>query len=184
MSYLSTPEPASYPWYMRLLFRLQRRRYGRALEPSLAWGRVPRTFLAMLFMYRTLDGKSSLLAPGLRSLVQVRISQINWCAFCIDLNSANCLSRGVTAEKLEELAGFESSALYSEEEKAALAYAEAVTDSNRRTDPPMIARLQEYFSDDAIVELTALISYQNMSSKFNAALGIPAQGFCIKNRPG
>jgi len=184
MSYISTPDTAAYPWYMRLMFRLQRRRYGRELEPSLAWGRVPKTFLAMLVMYRTLDGKWSRLAPGLRSLVQVRISQINWCAFCIDLNSANCLDRGVTVEKLDELAAFESSALFSEEERAALAYAEAVTDSNRRSDPAMISRLREYFTDDAIVELTALIAYQNMSSKFNAALGIPAQGLCIRNRPG
>ncbi len=42
----------------------------------------------------------------------------------------------------------------------------------------MVAALKEHFDDDAIVELTALIAYQNMSSKFNAALGVPAQGFC------
>jgi len=42
----------------------------------------------------------------------------------------------------------------------------------------MIARLEEHFDDDAIVELTGLIAFQNMSSKFNAALGVPPQGFC------
>jgi hypothetical protein len=39
--------------------------------------------------------------------------------------------------------------------------------------------LRTHFDDDAIVELTALIAFQNMSSKFNSALGIPAQGFCV-----
>lgn len=63
-------------------------------------------------------------------------------------------------------------------EKAALAYAEAMTYSGWRTEPALIARLRQYFSDDAIIELTALITYQNLSSKFNAALGVPAQGFC------
>lgn len=178
MSYILNPERPAYPWYVRLLFWLQRRRYGRELEPALLWGRVPKTFLAMLVMYRTLDRRSSLLAPELRSLVQVRISQINWCAFCIDLNAALCLERGVTAGKVEALPQFEASVLFTDAEKSALAYAEAVTDSTRRSDAALIARLQQHFSDDAIVELTALIAYQNMSSKFNAALGVPAQGFC------
>ena len=178
MSYLSNRETRAFPWYMRLLFWRQRRRYGRELEPSLLWGRVPKTFLAMLVMYRTLDRKSSLLAPELRSLVQVRISQINWCAFCVDLNAAISLERGVAAEKVEALPRFEASALFTDAEKSALAYAEAVTDSTRRSDAAPIVRLQQYFSDDAIVELAALIAYQNMSSKFNAALGVPAQGFC------
>lgn len=40
------------------------------------------------------------------------------------------------------------------------------------------ARLREHFSDDAIIELTALIAFQNLSSKFNAALQVPPQGFC------
>jgi alkylhydroperoxidase family enzyme len=41
-----------------------------------------------------------------------------------------------------------------------------------------VSSLRRYFDDQAIVELAALIAYQNMSSKFNAALGVPAQGFC------
>jgi len=39
-------------------------------------------------------------------------------------------------------------------------------------------RLKQHFDDDAVIELTALIAFQNMSSKFNSALGVPAQGFC------
>jgi alkylhydroperoxidase family enzyme len=42
----------------------------------------------------------------------------------------------------------------------------------------VIALLRGHFSDDEIVELTALIAFQNLSSKFNAALGVPSQGFC------
>jgi hypothetical protein len=39
-------------------------------------------------------------------------------------------------------------------------------------------RLYEYFNEDEIVELTGLIAFQNLSSKFNSALDLPAQGFC------
>jgi len=47
-----------------------------------------------------------------------------------------------------------------------------------RVDDAVFARLHHEFADDAIVELTALVAFQNLSSKFNAALGVPAQGFC------
>jgi alkylhydroperoxidase family enzyme len=53
-----------------------------------------------------------------------------------------------------------------------------MTCSDRRPDEAMLEALSKHFDNDAIVELTALIAFQNMSSKFNAALGVPAQGFC------
>jgi len=157
---------------------MQRRRYGRELESVKLWGRIPGAFLAMVTMYRVLDRKSSPIEPALRSLIQTRVSQINWCAFCIDFNSAIGLGRGVSEEKLGALPQFEESSQFSEREKTALAYAEAITHSDRRVDTGLMSRLHGYFDDQAIIELTALIAYQNMSSKFNAALGVPAQGFC------
>lgn len=185
MSYLATPAGQPYPWYVRLLFWLQRRRYGCELEPARLWGRAPKAFVAMAAMYAALDGKSSPLDPALRALVQVRVSQINWCSFCVDLNSANCLKRGASREKLAALPQFSDSRLFDEREKAALAYTEVVTRSDRRTDAALIARLQQHFSDDAIIALTALVAFQNLSSKFNAALGVPAQGFCdLTSGPG
>jgi AhpD family alkylhydroperoxidase len=178
MSHIETPSTHRFPWYVRLIFRLQRRRYGRELEPSRLWGRLPRAFLAMSAMYGVLDRKSSPIEPALRSLVQVRVSQINGCAFCIDANSASGLARGAAQEKLENLPRYAESAAFTEREKAALRYAEAITDSNRRTDKAQVDALKRHFDEDTIVELTALIAYQNMSSKFNTALGVPAQGFC------
>lgn len=178
MSYIPTPETFSYPWYVRLLFRLQRRRYGRELEPVRLWARMPAAFLAMSAMYRALDRKSSPIEPALRSLVQVRVSQINGCDFCVDLNSFLGLGRGIAEDKLRALPLFEDSTLFNERDKAALAYAEATTRSDRRVGAELILRLRKHFDDQAIVELAALIAYQNMSSKFNAALGVPAQGFC------
>jgi len=178
MSYIETPANFHFTWYVRLLFWLQRRRYGCELEPARLWGRTPRAFLAMAAMYGALDRKSSPIDPDLRALILVRVSQINWCSFCIDINSATCLKRGVSEEKLAALPQFAESALFDEREKAALHYAEAMTYSERRSDAALIARLKQHFSDDAIIDLTALIAYQNLSSKFNAALGVPAQGFC------
>ena len=177
MSYVDTPEAFPYPWYMRMVFMLQRRRYGRELEPVRLWGRIPGAYPAMAAMYRTLDRRRSRIEAGLRSLIQVLVSRINWCEFCVDLNSHLGLERGIASEKFQALLEFEHSPLFSEREKAALHYAQAVTRGNP-PDPANLSRLRENFDDQAIVELAALIAYQNMSSKFNAALGIPAHGFC------
>lgn len=183
MAVIVTPTRHRFPWYVRLFFWNQKRRYGAVLEPSRLWGRSPKVFMALSLLYGMLDRRSSPLEPALRSLITVRVSQINWCAFCVDINSATLLKRGVNPEKLAELAGFEESALFSEREKAALAYAEAVTYSDRQPTDEHFARLRRYFDDDAIIELTALIAFQNLSSKFNAALGVEPQGFCSVASP-
>lgn len=181
MSYIATSHSQRYPWYVRLILALQRRRYGAELEPARLWGRTPRVFAAQTLLYRALERKSSPIEPALRSLVLVRVSQINWCEFCVDLNSANAIQRHVSAAKLDALGDFENSPLYGERERAALAYADAMTDSNRKPNAEMIERLRQHFHDDAIIELTALIAFQNLSSKFNAALGVQAQGFCRRS---
>ncbi|HUG79157.1 MAG TPA: carboxymuconolactone decarboxylase family protein [Burkholderiales bacterium] len=178
MSRIAPAPDRAYPWYVRLIFALQRRKYGTELEPARLWGRMPRAFLMLTLLYRAIDRPRSPIEPALRALVQVRISQINWCVFCVDLNGAAALERSVPADKLEALERFESSTLFSNREKAALAYAEAATDPAKRVDDGCFARLREHFGEQEMIELTALVAFQNLSSKFNAALAVPAQGFC------
>jgi len=88
------------------------------------------------------------------------------------------LRRGNSEEKLSQLANFRACDLFSDQEKAALHYAEVITKSDTQVSPSDQQRLRQYFNDDEIIELTAIISFQNMSSKFNAALDVPPQGFC------
>lgn len=177
---VGVPPGHAFPWYVRLILALQRRKYGTELESARLWGRLPRSFLALTLLYRTLDRRDSPIEPALRALILVRISQINWCAFCVDLNSAAALERAVAPGKLAALESFEGSPLYTEREKAALAYVEAMTDPARRVDDACFARLRAHFGEQEALELTALAAFQNLSSKFNAALGVPAQGFCAR----
>jgi AhpD family alkylhydroperoxidase len=182
VSHIETSVDHRFPWYVKIFFWNQRRRYGAVLEPARLWGRTPKVFTALALLYGALDRRSSPIEPGLRSLITVRVSQINWCTFCVDINSATSLKRGIDESKLAKLADFANSDLYSEREKAALAYAEQITFSDREATSEDIERLRPYFDDDGIIELTALIAFQNLSSKFNAALGVEAQGFCIPPR--
>lgn len=175
---IATPLNTHYPWYVRVIFWLQRRKYGTELEPARLWGRTPKVFLGLTALYRAIDRNTSPIEAALRSLITVRVSQINWCEFCVDINSATALERAVSAEKLADLPRFAESAHYSPREKAALRYAETVTHTGRQVDEELRTELRSHFQDQEIIELTALIAFQNLSSKFNSALGVPAQGFC------
>ena len=173
------PKPISaYPWYLRPFFWNQKRKYGRVLDAALLWARVPRLFLGVAFLYGLIDRRRSPIDPALRSLITVRVSQINRCAFCVDLNSATLINRGASMAKVEALEHWRDSDLFDERERIALDYAEAMTRTDRRVDDDAFGQLRKYFDDDAIVELTASVAFQNMSSKFNSALAVPPQGFC------
>ena len=81
-------------------------------------------------------------------------------------------------DKVEALAEWRGSNLFDQREVIALEYAEAVTLRSGEIEQELMERVKQHFEDDAVVELTALIAFQNMSSKFNSALGVPPQGFC------
>lgn len=172
-----------YPWWLRPFFWSQKRRYGQVLEPGLLWARVPRLFAAVALLYGVLDRRRSPLDPVLRSLVSVRVSQLNWCRFCIDINSATLAKRAGSMDKVEQLERWREADVFDQRERAVLDYAEAMTFTDRPVTDATVEHLREFFDEDAVVELTGLIAFQNLSSKFNSALDVPAQGFCSIPRP-
>jgi uncharacterized peroxidase-related enzyme len=175
---ITPPDLKQVPWYLKLFFWRQKKTYGQALTPSLIWAKEPKLFISIASLYGALNRKRSPLSPVLRSLITVRVSQINWCKFCIDINSATLIQRTGSEAKLKVLAHWYESDLFSAEEKAALDYAEKITDSHQQVDDTCFNELKKHFDEQAIVELTALVAFQNLSSKFNSALNIEPQGFC------
>ena len=178
MTRISSKELKKYPWYMRLFFRMQKKKYGSALEPTLLWGRMPTAFLGFSIMYKSLNRKSSPLSPELRALVMTKVSEINQCAFCIDMNAFFVLESSHSEDKIETLSHYRESDVFSKKEKTVLEYAQIMTERSHEVPEEIFQRLKEYYEEDAIVELTALIAFQNLSSKFNAVLDVKAFGFC------
>ena len=82
-------------------------------------------------------------------------------------------------KKLAELGGWRESRAFSELERVALEYAERMTYTGQKVDDALFARLRAQFSEPQIVELTAAIALENFRSKFNPALGVESQGFCL-----
>jgi alkylhydroperoxidase family enzyme len=87
-------------------------------------------------------------------------------------------------EKLAEVTTWRDSTLFSEAERLALEYAERITYTDRKVDDALVADLKKHYSEAQIVELTAAIAMENFRSKFNPALGIEAQGFCMVPKRG
>ena len=83
---------------------------------------------------------------------------------------------GVTNEKIDALSEYATSELYDDSERVALEYADTMTITGREVSDELFQRLRQFYSDDALVELTATIAWENASSKFNRALRIASQG--------
>lgn len=82
---------------------------------------------------------------------------------------------GVSNDKVAALADYAASPLYSERERTALEYADAMTITGRDVDDDLFERVRGHFSELEIVELTAILAFENSSSKFNRALRVPSQ---------
>jgi len=81
-------------------------------------------------------------------------------------------------EKVTALENWKESNLFDDMEKVVLEYTEAITYSDRQVSEDLMTRVRQFFNEDEVVELTGLIAFQNLSSKFNSALDVPPQGFC------
>ena len=82
---------------------------------------------------------------------------------------------GVVVEKIEAVLDYANSELFSGPERLALEFADAMTITGQDVSEKLFARLREFYDDDALVELTATIAWENASSKFNRALRVPSQ---------
>jgi len=89
------------------------------------------------------------------------------------------MQAGADEDKIREVPAWRENRRFSEMERAALEYAEAMTITGQRVSDDLFARLRSLFDEAQIVELTAAIALENFRSKFNVPLGIEAQGFCL-----
>lgn len=89
----------------------------------------------------------------------------------------------MSEQKILALDDYATSGLYDDMERTALEYADAITLSDRDVSDESFQRLRAHFDDDAIVELTEIIAWENASSKFNRALRVPSQKLWKRKQP-
>ncbi len=124
------------------------------------WSVEPRAIAALTAVNTLLD--SSAVGAGLINLIYLRISQINGCGYCMDLHAGDLRKASETEARVNGLAGWRDSPLYSDRERAALAWAEAVTRIDGNPLPDAVwSPLREYFDDKEIADVTYAAALMN-----------------------
>ncbi|MBS0198673.1 MAG: carboxymuconolactone decarboxylase family protein [Planctomycetes bacterium] len=128
----------------------------------LAYAKVaPQAIHAILGVKQYTDGGS--IDHRLRALIELRVSQINGCAFCVDMHSQEARKAGETQQRLDCLCAWREAPLFSEREKAALSWAETVTLVSQTGIPDAeFEHLRRELSDKEIVDLTVIVGMINV----------------------
>lgn len=116
--------------------------------------------------------RKSLIEEKLQELVFFRVSQINGCAYCLDMHSKDLRAHGETEQRLYALNAWRETAFYTDRERAALAWAEAVTAA--KVPDEVYSRVKTQFTDEELVDLTLAVSTINTWNRFNIAFPNPA----------
>ena len=138
----------------------------------------PEALNAMLALSKAVDKavEKSGLPPQLIDLVNYRVSQLNGCAFCLDMHSKDLRARGETEQRLYMIGAWrEAPHLYSDRERAALAWAEAVTRLDNQEVPDAVYDVaSQKFSEAELAQLTLAIVAISGWNRFNVAFHTPA----------
>ena len=115
------------------------------------------------------------LEQSLLNLVYFRVSQINGCAYCLDMHAKDLRVAGETEQRLYVLNAWREAPLYTDRERAALAWAEAVTRITHGNVPDEVfEQAHAEFSDEELIDLTLAVNTINSYNRFNIAFGVPA----------
>ena len=115
---------------------------------------------------------TSTIEDPLKALVELRVSQINGCSYCMDLHSSEARKAGESDQRLDCLPAWKESLLFSDREMAALSWAEFITNISTETDREgKLQALLEHYSETEAVDLTLIVSLMNCMNRLSIAFG-------------
>ena len=172
-------EPIDQPkgLMMKLAFWMTRRQFGKVMTPMrVLYPRLPGMMKAAYEIVK-FEMHGLRLEPELHYLVVTLASRINGCDFCLDLGRSMAIREHLGMAKFDAVADYRTSPLFSDRERAALAYVEEITRSKRVSDATF-ADLRAHFNEREIVEITWLNALENFYNLINIPLEIGSDGFC------
>jgi len=149
--------------------------WNSGIEPAVIWAVRPKMMMGMGFFQGAVRGGHAL-DERLKNLVEIKATQMIGCEYCVDLGSQICRNSGLSDEELLAVPRYQGSDLFTERERAALDYAVGVMRTPVEVSDELFDRTKKHFTDQQIVELTALLTVVNLD-RFNAAFGIGSAGF-------
>ncbi|MFJ6780778.1 carboxymuconolactone decarboxylase family protein [Streptomyces yangpuensis] len=124
--------------------------------------------------------KESPLPAATQELVALRVSQINGCAFCIDMHTKDATAAGETPVRLHLVAAWREATVFTEAERAALELAEQgtrIADAAGGVGDEAWANATKHYDEEQLTALTLLISFMNMANRLNVIAQQPAGGY-------
>ena len=180
MTRIPSVAPADAGPLIKVAYKFTARQFGEVPEPFAVLANHRKLFLAAARHEMAVKKASTVLPVSVRELAVYRVAAAVGCSWCVDFGTMLSRLDGLDVERLKEIAHYKDSPLYSDDEKAAIAYADAMTGDphgERGVTDEQVADLERRFGKAGVVELTYQIGLENMRSRMYSALGITEQGF-------
>ena len=161
----------------RVMYRIAKRRYGQVPEPFAVAAHHRKLMIAGAVHETMIDRASKTLPVSVRELAVFWTARTIGCSWCVDFGSMLQRLDGLDVERLKDIENYATSTLFSDDERAAIAYADAMTTDPQTVTDGQVADLRARFGDAGLFELTYQIGLENMRARVNSALGITEQGF-------
>jgi AhpD family alkylhydroperoxidase len=162
---------------IKVAYRWAKRRFGEVPEPFAVAANHRKLFVAEVIAESVAARASTVLPANIRDLAVYRAAWTIGCSWCVDFGTMMARLDGLDIDQLKEIGDYTTSPHYSEDERAAIAYADAMSATPPHATDEQVADLERRFGRDGVVELTYQIALENLRSRMNSALGITEQGF-------
>ena len=161
----------------RTMYRVAKRRYGQVPEPFAVAAHHRRLMTAGAIHEAMIERASRSLPASLRELAVYWTARKIGCSWCVDFGAMLQRLDGLDLERLKQIDDYATSAAFTDDERAAITYADAMTTDPHTVTDAQVADLRARFGDAGVIELTYQVGAENMRARMNTALGITEQGF-------
>jgi AhpD family alkylhydroperoxidase len=161
----------------RTMYRVAKRRYGQVPEPFAVAAHHRKLMVAGAVHETMIERASKTLPASVRELAVLWTARTIGCSWCVDFGSMLQRLDGLDMERLKDIDNYATSTAFTDDERAAIAYADAMTTDPHTVTDEQVADLRARFGDAGVFELTYQIGVENMRARMNTALGITEQGF-------
>jgi AhpD family alkylhydroperoxidase len=162
---------------IKLSYWYAKRRFGEVPEPFAVAANHRKLFVAYTIAEAVAAKASTVLPANVRDLAVYRVAWTIGCSWCVDFGTMLARLDGLDINRLKEISDYATSPVYTDDERAAIAYADAMTATPTEAADEQVADLERRFGRDGVVELTYQIALENLRPRVNSALGITEQGF-------
>jgi AhpD family alkylhydroperoxidase len=161
----------------RAMYRIAGRRYGQVPEPFAVTAHHRGLMIANAVHETMVERASRTLPVSVRELAVLWTARAIGCSWCVDFGSMLQRLGGLDVTRLKDIDQYATSPAFSDDERAAIAYADAMTTDPHTVTDRQVDDLRARFGDAGVIELTYQIGLENMRARMNSALGITEQGF-------